>query len=54
MYIDVDDYPPYSGSMSEIFETDVNANIQCDNGYAYSSRKEKNFTWINEESWEVM
>ena len=54
MYIDFDDYPPYSGSISEIFETNVNANIQCDNGYAYSSRKEKNCTWINEESWEIM
>ena len=51
MYIDFDNYPPYSSAISEIFETNVNANIQCGHGYAYSSRKEKICIWINEESW---
>ena len=50
MYIDFDEYPPYSGRIYEIFETNVNANIQCDHGYAYSSSKEKVYTLIHEES----
>ena len=39
IYIDLDEYPPYSGSNSEIFEKNVNENIQCVHGYAYSSGK---------------
>ena len=48
MYIDFDDYPPYSGRISAIFEKYVNENIQCDHGYAYSSGKQKMCTWVNE------
>ena len=29
----------------------VNDNIQCDHGYAYSSSKQKMCTWVNERSW---
>ena len=36
MYIDFYQYPPYSGVISEIFETILNAHIQCDHGYPYS------------------
>ena len=50
IYIDSDEYLPYSGRISEIFEN-VNENIQCDHGYAYSSEKQKMCTWVNEESW---
>ena len=41
IYIDFDGYPPYSTEISETFETNANANIQCDHGYAHSSWKEK-------------
>ena len=41
MYIAFDDYPPYSGGNSEIFEKYVNENIQCVHGYAYFSGKHK-------------
>ena len=41
MYIDFDGYPPDSGAISEMFEPNVNANFQCNHGYAYSSIKEK-------------
>ena len=51
MYIDFDGYPYYSGTISENLETSVNANIQCDYRYVYSSSKEKNLTWINNKSW---
>ena len=54
MYIYFDDYPPYSGRISEIFEANVNANIQCDHGYAYSSSKKKMYTWVSGEIWEMM
>ena len=37
MCIDFDEYPPYSGRISEIFAKYVNENIQCDHGHAYSS-----------------
>ena len=32
MYIDFDYYPPYSDTISGIFGTIVNANIQCERG----------------------
>ena len=54
IYIDFDEYPTYSGTISENFETNVNVNIQRDHGYVYSSSKEKICAWINEESWEIM
>ena len=44
MYIDFDEYPRYSGSISEIFEKNANENIQCVHGYAYSSGKQKMWT----------
>ena len=50
MYIGFYEYPTYSGTISENFETNVNVNIQCDCGHAYSSSKVTICTWINEES----
>ena len=37
MYVDFDEYPGYSGRISAIIETNVNENIPCDHGSAYSS-----------------
>ena len=54
MYIYFDEYPRYRGRNSENFEKDVNVNIQCVHGYAYSSGKQKMCTWVNENSWEMM
>ena len=54
MYIYFDGYPPYSGAISENFETNINAHIQCDNEYPYSSIKDNTLKWINEKSWEIM
>ena len=36
MYIGFYEYPPYRGRISEMFEKNVNKNIQCYHGYAYS------------------
>ena len=41
MHINFDEYSPYSSTISEKFETNVNADIQCDHSYAYASSKEK-------------
>ena len=54
MYIDLDEYPCYSGRNSENFETNVNKNIQCVHGYADSSGKPKLCTWVNVDSWGMM
>ena len=54
MYIDFDEYSPYSAIISEIFETYINDNIQFDHGYVYSSRKQKMCTCLNEESWDMI
>ena len=54
MYIDFDEYPCYYGRNSKQFEKDVNENIQCVHGYAYSPGKQKMCTWFNEESWGSM
>ena len=51
MYIEFDEYHPYSDTISEYFETNVNTNIQCDHSYAYYSSKHKMRTWVNKESW---
>ena len=54
MHIDFDEYPPYIDTIPEIFETNLNDNIQCDIRYTYSSSKQQMCTWVNEESWEGM
>ena len=51
MYIDFGEYSPYSGSISESVETNVNAHIRCDHGYPYSSIKYNIMQLINDESW---
>ena len=54
MYIDFDEYPPYSDTISEMFVTIFNTNIKCNHGYSYSQRKKKMCTWVHEENWEMM
>ena len=54
MYIYFDEYPTYSGIISESFEIFKNENIQCDHGYAYYLGKQKMCIWVNEESWVMM
>ena len=48
MFIDFDEYPPYSDTIYENFETNFDANIHCEYGYAYSSSKQKMCNWVNE------
>ena len=53
MYMDFDKYPPYSGALSENFETNINACIWCNHGFPYSTNKGNLLTCINKESWEM-
>ena len=54
MYIDFDDYSPYSAIISEIFVTNINDNIKFDHGYAYCSSKKKMCTCVNVEIWDMI
>ena len=54
MYIYFDEYPTYSGAISDFFLNDINSHIQIYHGCPYSSIKDNMLTWINEESWEIM
>ena len=51
MYINFDDYIPYTGTIYEIFETNINAHIKWCHGYPYSTTKVTTATWINKEGW---
>ena len=53
MYIDYDEYHPYSGAISKYFETNIDYHIWCDHGYPYSTIKGNMLTWMNKESWEM-
>ena len=54
IYIDSDEYPPYDGTISETFETNINAHVQCDLGCPCSTIKGNMLTCITEETWETM
>ena len=41
MYIDFDEYPPYSAPISDTFVTNVNTNSGCDHVYTYLQAKRK-------------
>ena len=34
MYLHLDDYLPYTGKNSDIFETYINSNLRCIHGYS--------------------
>ena len=53
MYIDFDEYPPYSGRIYDFFDF-FNENMKCIHGYAYYSGKHKICKWVNEERWGMM
>ena len=52
MYIDFDEYPPFSGRIYEIFENNGSEKIQCVHGYAYSSGKQKYAHGLQRKVWE--
>ena len=53
MFIDFDEYPHYSGRESIIFEKDVNEDIKCEHGYAYSAGQREICKLVNKDTWEI-
>ena len=47
MDIKLDSYPPYSDSLSDIFETNVNSNLRCCHEYTNYSGKKQLITWVS-------
>ena len=53
IYIDFDEYLPFSDALSENFVTNIHAHIRCNNIYPYSTTKGNMLTWTNKGSWEM-
>ena len=47
MYLQLDDYPPYTGKNSDIFETHINSNLRCIHGYTNCMRHTDLITWVS-------
>ena len=54
MYLQLDDYPPYSDKISDIFETHINSNLRCIHGYTNCNRNTDSITLISNYSWDML
>ena len=54
MYLELDDYPPYSDKISASFETHINRNLICCYGYTNCVRHTDFITWVSKNSWEML
>ena len=54
MYLQLGDYPPYSGKRSDIFETHINSNLRCIHGYTNCMRHTDLITWVSNSSWDLL
>ena len=54
MYLQLDDYPPYSEERSEIFEKQVHIKLRCIYGYTNCFRHTDSITWVSIDSWEML
>ena len=54
IYIEFNDYSPYSGAISENFVTNINAHIQYNHVFPYSTIQVNMLTYMNKERWEMM
>ena len=52
MYIQLDDYPPYSDTLSDIFETNINKKLICCHGYKNYTGNKRLITWVLKNYWE--
>ena len=53
IYLELDDYPPYSDKISVIFETHINRNLRCSHGYTNCVWHTYLITWVSKNSWEI-
>ena len=54
MYLQLDDYPPYSDKISDIFETHINSNLRCIHGYTNCIRHTDSITCVSNYSWGML
>ena len=54
MNLKFDDYPPYSGKKSYIFETHINKNLRCIHGYTNCMRHNDLITWVSNSAWKIL
>ena len=54
MYLHLDDYPPYTGNNSDIFETHINSNLRCIHGYCNCMRRTDLITWVSNSAWKML
>ena len=54
MHFPSGDYPPYSDTKCEIFETNINKAFRCIHGYTNHFEKYVLITWVSINSWEML
>ena len=54
MYLQLEDYPPYSDKISDIFKTHMNSNLRCIHGYTNCIRNTDSITWVLNYSWDML
>ena len=54
MYLQLDDYPPYSDKISDTFSTQINSNLRCIHGYTNCVRYTDSITWVSNSSWDML
>ena len=54
IYLYLDDYPLYTGKNSDIFETHINSNLRCINGYSNCMRRTDLITCVSNSAWKML
>ena len=54
MYLQLDDYPPYSDKTSVIFEKKININLRCSHVYTNCVRHTDSITWVSKNYWGML
>ena len=54
LYLHLDDHLPYSYKKIIIFETHINSNLKCINGYTNCMRYTDLITWVSNYSWDTL
>ena len=54
MYLHLDDYPPYTGKNSDIFETHINSNLRCIHGYSNCMIHTDLITWVSNSACKML
>ena len=54
MYLELDEYLPYYDKKSVIFETHINRNLRCINGYTNCVAHNDSINWVSKNAWEIL